>query len=177
MKAFDPLDHNILLNKIKYLGFTPKTIDWFGSNLKRQNVVVSLKKTLSEIGIVNFGVPQGSILGLILFLSNRNDMKKSLKNCDLRIFAYNTCILCSHQNVEFIKRNLIDDLNNLSDKKNILSKSGNKPNLLLTITKWKHYKTGVSGRIQRLLIKWKKGRGSYGWDGFRKGWHKKSISS
>ena len=79
MKAFDPLDHNILLNKIKYLGFTPKTIDWFGSYLKRQNVVVILKKRLSEIGILNCGVPQGSILGLILFLSNGNDMKKSLK--------------------------------------------------------------------------------------------------
>ena len=117
MKAFDPLDHNILLNKIKYLGFTPKTIDWFGSYLKRQNVVVSLTKTLSEIGILNCGVPQGSILGLLLFLSNGNNMKKSLKNCDLRNFAYNTCILCSHQDVEFIKRNLIYDLNNLSDKK------------------------------------------------------------
>ena len=137
MKAFDPLDHNILLNKIKYLGFTPKTIGRFGSYLKRQNVVVSLKKTLSEIGILNCGVPQGSILGLILFLSNGNDMKKSLKNCDLRIFAYNSCILYSHENVKFIKRNFIYDLNNLSDKKkkNILSKSENKPNLLLIITK------------------------------------------
>ena len=51
-KAFNTLDHDILLNKMKYLGFTSKTIDWFASYLKKQNIVVSLEKTLSEIEIL-----------------------------------------------------------------------------------------------------------------------------
>ena len=38
-KAFDTLDRNILLHKIKYLGFTSKTIDWFGSYLKEQSLL------------------------------------------------------------------------------------------------------------------------------------------
>ena len=52
-KLFDTLDHDVLLDKMKYLGFTSKTIDWFGSYLKKQNFVVSIEKTLSETGILN----------------------------------------------------------------------------------------------------------------------------
>ena len=56
-KAFDTLDYDILLDKIIYLGFTSKAIDWFGSYLKKQNIVVNLDQTLSEKGILNCGVP------------------------------------------------------------------------------------------------------------------------
>ena len=86
-KAFDTLDHNILLNKIKYLGFTSKVIDWFGSCLKIRNIVVSLEKTLSDTGILNCGVSQGSILRPILLLLYVNDMKTALKNCDLWLYT------------------------------------------------------------------------------------------
>ena len=69
-KAFGALDRDILLGKMKYLGFTSKTEDRFGSYLKKQNTVLSLEKTFSKTR--NFevwrGIPQGSILGLILFL-------------------------------------------------------------------------------------------------------------
>ena len=47
-KAFDALDHDILPDKMKSLGFTSTTIDWFGEQQKR-NIVVSLEKTHSEI--------------------------------------------------------------------------------------------------------------------------------
>ena len=86
-KAFDTLDHNILLNKIKYLGFTSKVIDWFGSCLKIRSIVVSLEKTLSDTGILNCGVSQGSILRPILLLLYVNDMKTALKNCDLWLYT------------------------------------------------------------------------------------------
>ena len=83
-KVFDTLHHDILLNKIKYLGFKSKTLHWFDSCLKKRNIVINFDKTLSEEGILNCGVPQGSILGLILFLLYVNDMKTAMKNCDLR---------------------------------------------------------------------------------------------
>ena len=53
---------------MKYLRFTSKAIDWFGSNFKKQNIVVSLDRALSETGTWNCSVPAGSILGPILFL-------------------------------------------------------------------------------------------------------------
>ena len=65
-KALDTLYHDLLLDKMKYLGFTSKTKDWFDFDLKKRNIIVSLEKTLLEKGILNCGVPQGSILASIL---------------------------------------------------------------------------------------------------------------
>ena len=62
------LDHEIFLGKMKYLGFTSKAINSFGFYVKKWNIVVSLKKTLLERGILNCDDTQGSILGPILFL-------------------------------------------------------------------------------------------------------------
>ena len=89
--------------------FTSKTIEWFGSYLKKRNIVVSLEKTFSEIRILNCGVPQRSILGPTLFLLYVNDIKTALKNCDVRLYAGETCILFRHQNVKFIEKNLSYD--------------------------------------------------------------------
>ena len=50
-KAFDILDHDRLLDKMKYLGFTSKAIDWFRSYFKNRTIVVRLEKTLSETEI------------------------------------------------------------------------------------------------------------------------------
>ena len=76
---------------MKYLDFTSKAIDWFGSYLKKQNIVVSLEKTLLETGILSCGVSQGSILGPILFLLHVNDMKKTLKTFRFtQIHVYST---------------------------------------------------------------------------------------
>ena len=66
-KALDTLDHQILLKKLKYIGLSPEIVRWLESYLKNRNLIVNLEKSLSESGILNCGVPQGSILGHILF--------------------------------------------------------------------------------------------------------------
>ena len=67
-KAFVTLDSDVLLDKMKDLGSTSKTINWFGTSLKKRNIVVRLEKPLLETGILNCGALQGLILGSILFL-------------------------------------------------------------------------------------------------------------
>ena len=66
-KVLDTLDHQILLKKLKYIDVSPEIVRWFASYLKNRNLIVSLEKSLSESGVLNCGVPQGSILGPILF--------------------------------------------------------------------------------------------------------------
>ena len=62
-KAFDTLDHKILLDKMKCIGFLDKTIKWFQSYLTNRAVFVSLGTVFYEAGTINCVVPQGSILG------------------------------------------------------------------------------------------------------------------
>ena len=65
-KAFDTIDHKILLDKMFFVGFSEQTIKWFNSYLSERQFKVNLNGTFSEPGIVSCGVPQGSILGPLL---------------------------------------------------------------------------------------------------------------
>ena len=114
-KAFNTLDHPILLKKLKYIGFSPDTARWFESYLKNLNLIVSLEKSLSEPGVLNCGVPQGSILSPILFSLYLNDMKSAVANCDLRLYTDDTCLLFSNENVSSIEKHLNVDFNSLCE--------------------------------------------------------------
>ena len=73
--AFDLVDHEVLLLKLKEYNFSPLTLDWFASYLSGRSFMVqveSRRSTPMEIG--PFGVPQGSILGSLLFVVSQNDL-------------------------------------------------------------------------------------------------------
>ena len=67
-KAFDMVDHAILLNKLYSAGFRGTIFEWFASYLKNRTQRVRIGNTLSSPLIIKFGVPQGSVLGPVLFL-------------------------------------------------------------------------------------------------------------
>ena len=77
-KAFDTVDHHILLDKLHALGLDSLCINWFRSYLTGRSQVVDMQGVHSEFSDITCGVPQGSILGPLLFLLYVNDMRASV---------------------------------------------------------------------------------------------------
>ena len=74
-KAFDTIDHTILLNKLQCYGVRGSACSWFASYLKNMKQYVVFNKTESECKEISCGVPQGSILGPLHFILYINDIE------------------------------------------------------------------------------------------------------
>ena len=67
--AFDTIDHNILCQRLEHLyGISCTSLNWFSSYLSNRTQTVTINNKLSQPTLLNFGVPQGSVLGPILFI-------------------------------------------------------------------------------------------------------------
>ena len=88
-KAFDTLDHGVLLEKIKDFAFLAFVM--FESYLSNRKFLVCID-VFSEAGTLKYGVPQGSILGPLLFLSYVNHLPQSLSDAGSYWYANDTCI-------------------------------------------------------------------------------------
>ena len=111
-KAFDTIDHSILLEKMKCLSFSESTIRWFTSYLSNRSFIVSVGKELSSRGKLNCGVPQGSILGPLLFLLYVNDMPQAV-NSELLLYTDDTCLFFMGKDSKIIGDQLNKDFNSL----------------------------------------------------------------
>ena len=77
-KAFDTIDHQILLKKMKYLGFSKNTITWFKSYLCERKFKIGINTSYSSSASLLCGVPQGSILGPFFLLLYINDLPQTV---------------------------------------------------------------------------------------------------
>ena len=104
-KAFDTVNHDILCEKLKAMGVM--STEWFSSYLSYRKQVVSINNECSDFMSISCGVPQGSILGPVLFLCYVNDMQISIdSDCQLLLYADDSVILFSHNNPEIISQKL-----------------------------------------------------------------------
>ena len=94
-KAFDKVDHNLLIAKLERYKFHPRMITWISSFLTCRTQTVLIGKEKSFCASVRSGVPQGTVLGPILFLVFINDLEDVVSTSTVRFFADDTRI--SHQ--------------------------------------------------------------------------------
>ena len=105
-KAFDTIDRQILLKKMKYLGFSKYTITWFKSCLYERKFKISLNTSYSTPASLSWGVPQGSILDPLLFPPYINDLPQAVAS-DSLLYADDTCIVFQHKRELEIEKQLI----------------------------------------------------------------------
>ena len=107
-KAFDTIDHSILLEKMSCLGFAGKTIAWYTSYLTNRSFIVNVGKESSSPSKLSCGVPQGLILGPLLFLLYVNEMLQAV-NSELLLYADDTCFIYMGKDIQKIDEQLNSD--------------------------------------------------------------------
>ena len=131
--AFDTIDHDILLHKLDYYGFRGIVLDWFRDYLSNRTQYVSYNDNKSDLKTILCGVPQGSILGSLLFILYINDFTNTSTLLDFVLFADDTTILYSSSDIvskiPVINREL-SEVNNWF-KANKLSVNATKTNYMI----------------------------------------------
>ena len=94
-KAFDTVDHEILLQKLYLYGIKGTSYAWFKSYIQNRKQICSMNGKKSHPIEIRCGVPQGSNLGPILFLLCINDLPKCLQTTQANLFADDTNLSCA----------------------------------------------------------------------------------
>ena len=108
-KAFDSVNHQILLRKLDHYGVRGVALNFFASYLSRRQQYTSVNGELSSILTVMCGVPQGSTLGPLLFLLYINDLA-SASDFAVSLFADDTALLKSHTDLKLLERSCNNEL-------------------------------------------------------------------
>ena len=128
-KAFGTVDYQILLAKLNHYGVRAVSNDWF--NLSNRCQYVSINGYDSGLAAINCGVPQGSVLGPLLFLLYINDLNQAIKFCKVHHFADDTNLLCMSNSIKKLNKLVNADLKHLANWLN-----ANKISLNVKKLKW-----------------------------------------
>ena len=104
-KAFDTINHEILLGKLHTIRSSVKTVVWFKLYLSDQAFKLNIDNHLSDLSKMSCSVPQGSVLAPLLFLLYVNDMSQAVHS-DLFLYADNSGLTFQHKEVNIIEHQL-----------------------------------------------------------------------
>ena len=137
-KAFDTIDHDILLSKLHHYGFRGISQEWFSSYLSNRKQFVSYNTGMSQCVNIRCGVPQGSILGPLLFIFYMNDICHTSELLKTILFANDTTCFYSHKNVKILCETVNSELKEMCNwfKANKLSLNAKKTNLMFLGTRF-----------------------------------------
>ena len=110
-KAFDTIDHNKLLNKLKQYRVHSNLIRWVKNYLFNRKQRVMVNNKYSNWDTVEYGVPQGSTLGPLLFIMYTNDLTDCIRNSQVMLYADDTVVYQSDSDISKNHRNIQGDLN------------------------------------------------------------------
>ena len=110
-KAFDTVNHSILLKKLELHGTTDTNYAWIKSYLSDRLQYIKIdENSRTEYCVVKCGVPQGSILGPLLFLLYVNDLKNASSVLDPIMFADDTNLFYTHSNIQKLFSTMNEEL-------------------------------------------------------------------
>ena len=115
-KAFDTVDHSFILKKLKLYGITEKNLAWFESYLSNRKQYIEIgENSKTDLKYVTCGVPQGSILGPLLFLVYVNDLPNASRLLGPIMFTNDTNLFFNHKDIKHLFTVVYDKLINIKD--------------------------------------------------------------
>ena len=114
-KAFDTVSHSLILEKLSKIGVNDVELKWFESYLSIHRQWLALNHYVSDTVPMTVGVPQGALLGVLLFQLIINDMYQSIRYSTSILYADDTTLLLSGRSLKYLKIKLQQDLHSLSN--------------------------------------------------------------
>ena len=151
-KAFDTVDHNILLKKLSLYGIKNNNLKWFSSYLSNSKQFIQAGAIKTSYEGITCGVPQGSILGPLLFIIYVNDLCNVSKILEPIMFADDANLFFSHKNIKDLFQAVNSELGKIFQWFNANKLSLNKDKTKYTFTHKAREKDNLPLKLPALFI-------------------------